>query len=204
MKQDLLTSIDDAPPKRAPISTATLDFILTTQIVVAWAGEAGEEPRLGWWRCDLVNEYGGMDIFKRLLPSTWMWATFQSVREAARRHDAQLRQKAHDPDRIYSIFNLGFELDERVDERLQHHKRTTPNPYDALPALQPVVLDEWDADAFLEWVDGHGVAQHSRTPIGRRLKGEPPTDPERALKRLVAALNAPGDTYPLPHYRRPA
>jgi hypothetical protein len=31
-----------------PISI--IDSILTAQITVGWAGEAGDEARLGWWR----------------------------------------------------------------------------------------------------------------------------------------------------------
>ena len=38
-----------------PLSSATIDAILTAQLAVAWAGEGGEEPRLKWWRTDLVS-----------------------------------------------------------------------------------------------------------------------------------------------------
>ena len=38
-----------------PIPNSTLDQILTAQLIVAWAGESGEEPRLKWWRTDLVT-----------------------------------------------------------------------------------------------------------------------------------------------------
>src|SRR5690606_27085265 len=86
--------------KRAPLPISEIDFALTAQITVAWAGEGGEEPRLGWWRSDLVSEYGGKDLFRRLLPHTWQWAVLQAVREAARRKDAELRAKAHDSDHV--------------------------------------------------------------------------------------------------------
>jgi hypothetical protein len=59
-----------------------LDTVLTAQLIVAWAGEEGEEPRLGWWRSDLVGDYGGKDLFRRLLPATWMWAVVQAVSHA--------------------------------------------------------------------------------------------------------------------------
>ena len=52
-----------------------LDHTLTIQLLVAWAGESGDPPRLGWWRTDMVSEYGGGDLFKRLLPNTWQWAS---------------------------------------------------------------------------------------------------------------------------------
>lgn len=99
---------------RVPIPMSEIDRALTAQFVVAWAGESGEEKRLGWWRSDLVSEFGGKDLFRRLLPSTWAWAVLQGAREAARRKDAELRRQDHDPDRILSLFSLGFELDERA------------------------------------------------------------------------------------------
>src|SRR3954463_4150117 len=107
------------PSDRVPIPTSDLDRILTAQLVVAWAGEGGEDKRLGWWRSDLVSEFGGKDLFRRLLPHTWPWAVLQAVREAARRKDAEFRRQDHNPDRILSLFSLGFELDERLEERLQ-------------------------------------------------------------------------------------
>lgn len=186
------------------IPNSALDAILTDQIAVAWAGEKGEEPRLGWWRCDLVSEYGGIDLFQRLLPDTWKWAVLQAVREAARRKDAALRQQDHNPDRIYSLFNLGFELDERVEERLQDLKRSGVVPEAALPGLNDVLIEPWDRQAFSDWVEGHDAATHTSAPVGRRLKGEPPAAPEHAVKRLVAALVPLAEAYPLPHYRRPA
>ena len=68
-----------------PIATSVLDKILASQIVVAWAGESGEEePRLGWWKTDLKSEFGGEDLFRRLLPNTSEWAVLQAIREAAR------------------------------------------------------------------------------------------------------------------------
>jgi hypothetical protein len=62
-------------PARSILSAPTvaeLDLLLTAQLAVAWAGEGhvGEEPRLGWWRSDLTSEFGGRDLFQRLLPRT--------------------------------------------------------------------------------------------------------------------------------------
>ena len=78
---------------KGPIPLSDIDGLLTVQIAVAWAGEGGEEPRLGWWKSDLASEFGGHDLFKRLLPHTWEWAVLQAVREAARRRDAELRRQ---------------------------------------------------------------------------------------------------------------
>ncbi|MEB3167475.1 MAG: BREX-6 system BrxE protein, partial [Synechococcaceae cyanobacterium] len=82
-----------SPGQGAAVANSDLDIALTAQIVVAWAGESGEQPRLGWWQTDLVSEFGGEDLLKELLPRTWPWAMLQAVREAARRKDEELRAK---------------------------------------------------------------------------------------------------------------
>jgi hypothetical protein len=187
--------------ERAPIPTSVIDTALTSQIVVAWAGEAGEERRLGWWRSDLVSEYGGEDLFRRLLPGTWRWAVLQGAREAARRTDAESRSHDHNPDRIISLFSLGFELDERIDERLQDLKRSGRAPAEALPGLA-VVNEGWHRDRFWDWVTGHGEADVSASPVGRQLRGGPPIAVDQLVRKLVAGLVPPAETYPLPHFRR--
>lgn len=191
-------------PEREPVPLSAIDSILTAQIAVAWAGEAGEQRRLGWWRSDLVSEFGGEDLFRRLLPHTWRWAVLQGVREAARRHDATLRQADHDPDRLFSLYNLGFELDERVEERFQDLKRSGAAPLHALPGLLGVLVEDWAPASFSEWLEGHAAVDPTAVPVGRRIKGDPPLAPERAVSQLVAALVPLTDAYPLPHFRRSA
>lgn len=184
-------------------SSADLDALLTLQLAVAWAGESGEEPRLGWWTTrDLHAEYGGLDLFRRLTPHTAPWAALQAVREAARRTDAALRARAHDPDRLVSLFRFGFTLDEQLDERLAHHKRSGTAPTHALPALSEVIADRWDRDRFDAWARRHGPAVYTASPAGRQLN-EPPDDPARLGVALVGALHPLGTSYPLPHVRRP-
>jgi hypothetical protein len=185
-------------PSRAP-SIAAIDFALTAQSIVAWAGEAGEERRLGWWRTDLISEFGGEDLFRRLLPATWAWATLEGAREAARRRDAELRRDDSAPDKVLSLFNLGFELDERLDERLASLKSSHRTPDEALPGLA-FIRSDWRPDRFLAWLDG--PADFTPTSIGRRLKGTPPTDLDPLIRKLLAALAPLSDAYPLPHYRR--
>jgi hypothetical protein len=178
-----------------------IDVALTSQLVVAWAGEKGEDGRLGWWRSDLVSEYGGEDLFRRLLPRTWRWAVLQGAREAARRKDAELRNQDHDRDRIVSLFSLGFELDERIEERLQDLKHSGAAPDEALPGLA-VVRDGWHQDQFWDWVIGHGRADAVQSVVGRRLKGSPPAAVDHLVRKLVAGLAPAAETYPLPHFRR--
>jgi hypothetical protein len=188
--------------RSAPFTVAELDVVLTAQLAVAWAGESGEEARLGWWRSDLVSEYGGEDLFQRLLPHTWRWAVLQAAREAARRRDAESRAQYHDPDQIVALFCLGFEIDEHLDERLHDLKRSGAPPDEALPTLRQVVSRRWDKGAFTRWLESHGRASFVAEPIGRRIKGAPPPQLSELAGQLLAALNPPTERYPLPHFRR--
>lgn len=185
-----------------PVSNSVLDAVLTAQLCVAWAGETGDPARLKWWRTDLISEFGGEDLFKRLLPHTWRWAMFEAAREAARRRDTEMRAADADADRLVTLFRLGFEIDEHVDERLADHKRSGAHPLDALPALRGLVDQTWSKESFSEWVVGHGDAPVTTVPAGRRLKGDVPTSTELTVKKLVAALHPLADAYPLPHFRK--
>jgi hypothetical protein len=189
-------------PRLASISRSDLDSVLTAQFALAWAGESGEEPRLGWWRSDLVSEFGGEDLFQRLLPHTWQWAVFQAAREAARRRDAECRAQDHDPDQIVSLFSFGFEIDERLDEGLLDLKRAGKPPLEALPRLNKVVSESWKRERFVDWIRTYGEAIYVTSPIGRRLKGDQPESLTLLVQKLLAALSPLPNEYPLPHYRR--
>jgi len=139
-------------------AVSELDSLLTIQLIIGWAGESGEDRRLGWWRSDLSSEFGGADLFARVVPRTWRWAVLQGAREAGRRRDAELRAHDHDPDRLLTIFRFGFEADARIEERLQDLKRSSADPATALPGLQSVVAATWDRERFGAWVRGHGQA----------------------------------------------
>jgi hypothetical protein len=195
--------VESAPARshREPIPMSDIDMALTSQLVVAWAGETGEERRLGWWQVDLASEYGGVDLFRRLLPSTWRWAALQGAREAARRVDAELRRRDHEPDRIVSLFSLGFELDERIEERLADLKRSGRMPDEALPGLA-VTDDGWQPENFWDWVSGHGQPGGTASPVGRRLSGSLPAALGQQVSRLVAGLAPAAESYPLPHFKR--
>lgn len=181
---------------------AALDRALTAQFVVAWAGEGGEEPRLRWWKTDLVSEFGGQDLFKRLLAHTWDWAVLQAAREAARRHDAALRARDHQADRLLSLFALGFDIDERLEERLQSLKRSGRTTEEALPGLVETVGEDWSPQRFAAWVAAHGKPAYKPAPTGRRLEGAPPDALDQVVDALVGALGPVVDTYPLPHFLR--
>jgi hypothetical protein len=176
------------------------DQILAVQITVAWAGEAQSEPRrLGWWKTDLVDPAGGGDLLARLLPKTQKWASLEAVREAARRCDAKNREKMADSDKARTLFFLGFELDEQLDERLAWHKRSGVAPREALSLT-------FDADSAFsgEQVEKlliePGVPNTDVVPAGRQLKGGMPDDALQAVQALAAALVPFADDYPTPFY----
>lgn len=179
----------------------TLDAILALQTAVGWAGEGRESTkRLGWWNTDLVDPTGGGDFLARLLPRTHAWASLEAVREAARRVDEQGRRGMADPDQIRSLYFLGFDVDERLAERLAEHKRSGSAPADVLRL--PVRLDAFDADAFAAALRLEGKAPaYDVVPGGRQLKGAMPAQLEVAVKTLAAALVPPPDRYPLPFFK---
>lgn len=201
----LFEKVSDPPSIAArPLPQSAIDAALTAQLAVAWAGEGGEDRRLGWWRSDLVSEFSGEDLFRRLLPHRWQWAVLQGAREAARIKDAERRIQDHDPDQILSLYHLGFELDERIEDRLQCLKGLGEPPREVLPGLADVIEPDWNRDHFLDWIQGHGEVETTVTPAGRRLKGPGTASLDQLVCRFVAALAPLGDAYPLPHVRRTA
>jgi hypothetical protein len=151
--------LDRQPQERAQVvPPSDLDGLLTAQIAVAWAGEKGEDGRLGWWDSDLTGELGGQDLFQRLLPETWAWATLQAARAAAIRRDAAIRAKDHDPDAILTLFGQGFAIDELAEERLRELKGSGSLPIDALPGLREVIRVAWQRERFAERILGSDLA----------------------------------------------
>lgn len=203
----MLNAQDPTPSRqgRLPLPLSDLDLLLTVQITVAWAGEGGTSggvERLGWWRTNLVSEFGGEDLFQFLTPNTWQWASLQAVRQAACRRDAEMRAQVDDADRLISLYYLGFEIDERLEERLIDLKRSGVPPREALPGLAAILMPEWNRDSFIEWLASFGESEYTPAPVGRRLKGAPPTALDQTTRRLVAALAPLAESYPLPHFRR--
>jgi hypothetical protein len=180
---------------------AALDRVLVAQLVVAWAGEGGEEARrMGWWPSDMLTEYGGEDLFRRLLPRTWQWGVLRAVREAARRREAAMIERHHDPDRIVGLFNLGFEVDERLSDRIAELERAGESRATALPELEAMIAAEWDRERFLAWIRRHPTPSYEIVPTGRRLHGPVPASFEAQAQALVGALDPLADAYPLPHF----
>lgn len=185
------------------LSQEQLDKILTLQFAVAWAGESGEdEPRLRWWNTDMVSEFGGQALLQRLAPTTWEWATLEVVREAARREDAKARGRDAEPDRLVSLFRLGFETDEQLQDRLLELKRSGATPKSALPELFDAT-EKWEPARFQKWLSQGSAPKVAKEPSGRRLTQAPPSDPTIAAQSLAHALLPFSDDYPCPHYRDP-
>jgi hypothetical protein len=178
-----------------------LDDIIATQTLVAWAGEGRCEPaRLGWWSTDLVDEFGGGDFFRRLLPRTHKWAALEAVREAARRQDAKIRSEAADPDMQRSLFHLGHEVDRQLDERLAEHKAEAEDPSEVMPLLR-LLDDEFNRDQLAATLQESGKVDFNETPGGRRVPGEMPDDLREAVRTLAAAIVPFGERYPHPYYQ---
>lgn len=181
------------------MTDGVLDAVLALQFTVAWAGEGRCSPRrLGWWDTDLIDPAAGGDFFERLLPQTHLWASLEAVREAARLHDAKARAKMADPDRMRTIFFLGFELDEQLGDRLSTLKRGALPPSEALPL--PLPLTEEFSEKKLIPALGGGDAEFAVVPGGRHVKGTRPDAPDALVRRLAAALVPFAAQYPLPFY----
>lgn len=184
----------------ALLPTTSLDSMLATQLTVAWAGESRGAGRLGWWETDLVDLHGGGDLLRRLLPRTHLWAALQGARDAARRTEEEALAKLADRDRLRTLFHLGFELDERLAERLSDLKRSSKSPVEALPLA--VHLGQAFTPAALEEALGKPKQPaYDVVPGGRLMKSGMPAAPDLAVKNLAAALFPLLERYPLPFYR---
>jgi hypothetical protein len=188
------------------VSQRDIDSLLSAQLIVAWAGEKGDaddpaSQRLGWWQTNLVGE-GAEYEFKDLLPNTWRWGMLQAVRHAAKIHDASVRAKDHDPDRLLTLYSLGFEIDEKVDERLVQFKQNSKAIEEVLPDVASMINAGWSLERFTTWVAKHGKESTTTVPAGRRLKGQPPEQIHTLLGKLVAGLAPLADTYPMPHFKQ--
>jgi hypothetical protein len=178
-----------------------LDAVLAIQLTVAWAGEGRCTPRrLGWWDTDLIDEAGGGDFFARLLPQTHAWASLEAVREAARRTDAKARGRMADPDKMRTLFFLGFELDEQLGDRLAAHKRSGRLPAEVLPLSVPLTAD-FAKEKVVAAFQGGDVTFTKVPPNGRQMKGQRPDAPDALVKRLAAALVPLVEEYPVPFYK---
>lgn len=181
----------------AHLTPEQLDAILALQLSVAWAGEAAGTPRrLGWWNTDLIDAEGGGDLFARLVPRTAAWAGFELTRQAARRVEAAALTRVARRDEYWTLFHLGFALDEQLHDRLAHHRRHLHVPTDVFgPSL--LAAGAWDANAFAAHLTRGDQPKVEVTPSGRHVRAKP-ASPVEAVPLLAAALVPFAKEYPLP------
>lgn len=184
----------------ADMSACTADLILGMQVVVAWAGEGlNELQRLGWWKTDLIDEFGGGAFFEELTPETAKWTSLEAVREAARRTEASLRDDAAEPESIRSLYHLGHEDDSQLEDRWSDLKRENEDPAEVLEYVA-MTREEFDRDELEEWCESMAEVNYRSMPAGRELRGVAPDEPAELARHLVAALTPFPDDYPMPHY----
>ena len=186
------------------ISSSTLDTILALQMTIAWAGEGLCEPkRLDWWRTDLIDEAGGGDLLKRLLPKTHQWAALEAVRSAAIQIDRRERAKLAKPDALRTLFFWGVLVDEQLNDRLAEHKRNTSSQMPSEILQFPTKLGVFfDRTAFEVTVSNlYGQVEIKIVPGGRLLIETGAEDLDTKAKKLAAALLPLADNYPMPMYR---
>jgi len=182
------------------LSPTQLDELLLLQLTVAWAGEAaaGDAPRLGWWKTDLVDAMAGGDLFSRLVPRTAAWASLALVRAAATRIDEAAREKIAQGDALRTLFHLGFAIDEQIADRIAHHRTHGHTPAEVLGARW-LVDKPWSKGAFEAFLHALGAPKVEVTPSGRKVIAPRATVLE-AAPLLAAALLPLAPAYPLPFF----
>jgi hypothetical protein len=185
------------------VTNNILDRILALQIMVAWAGEGACDPkRLDWWRTDLIDEYGGGDLFARLLPKTAKWASLEAVRLAAIQVDRRKRLEMAQPDGVRTLFFWGYDVNEQLRERLGFYKSSGENPLNAL--AEYISLDIYKPflqDEFTEAIRLHHKVDFKVVPHGREIVGDMLQAVDENAKKLAAALLPLAESYPMPFYR---
>lgn len=182
------------------LTPTQLDELLLLQLTVAWAGEAaaGDAPRLGWWKTDLVDAAAGGDLFSRLVPRTAAWASLSLVRAAATRIDAAVREKIAQGDTLRTLFHMGFAIDEQIADRIAHHRTHAHAPAEVFGARW-LVDKPWSKPGFEAFLHALGTPKVDVTPSGRKLIAPRATVLE-AAPLLAAALLPLAPAYPLPFY----
>jgi hypothetical protein len=179
-----------------------LDSLLSLQLLVAWSGEGLSEPkRLNWWRTDLVDEGGGGDFLLRLLPKTHQWAALSAVRQAAIQVDRQMRLESSNPDSLRTLFFWGFDVDEKLSERLADHKRSGITVGEVMPKLSNL-QKTFSMDEFkIVLQSKQQQVKFNILPSGREVLGTIPDALDQRAEMLMSALCPLAERYPMPFYR---
>ncbi len=184
------------------LGSTPYDTIIAFQFTMAWAGEALSQPaRLGWWRTDLVDEFGGGDLMLRVAPRTHKWAALEAAREAAVLADRKARQRLADSDSARTLFFWGFEIDEKLGERIRDLKWAGKSPAEVLP-LPCELGSDFDRASFLKTLEAIGPATpHEVQASGREIQAAMPVDLAEAARMFMGAFQPLADEYPLPFFR---
>ena len=194
------------PPTMAgSLSDSDLDQILALQLMIAWAGEGlCRPPRLGWWQTDLVDEAGGGDLFARLTPRLQHWSALEAVRETARRHDARCRREVAEPERVRTLFNLGFRVEEQLATRLSILKGAEDSSRQPLPLVRDPETP-FSREALTQSLAALTPrVKHTAVLGGRELSGAVLNEPLILARQLAIALIPLTDHYPMPFARASA
>ena len=135
---------------------------------------------------------------ERLVPRTHLWAALEAAREAARRTDENARVRMGTPDKLRSLFFLGFAVDEALADRFALLKGQGRPPVEVLRI--GLVQEKFARDA-LEGLLGRKDVKVTVVPGGRQLKGPMPGDFGDLVRDLAAALIPLVDEYPLPFFK---
>ena len=179
-----------------------LDKVLAMQIALAWAGE---KYRLGWWPSDVTERNGGYTQLQDLAPSSATWLALKTVREIAKRVDKETRSRSKHPDDIYTIFRLGFDVDDLLNKRLTHHIHAQAPIHILLKHikwLHDPIHQPWHQDELQVWIKTltPQSTSHEHISLGRRIKASRPQNivgHSIILMRLLLPLT---HTYPMPHF----
>jgi hypothetical protein len=182
------------------IPPITIETILKLQLLVAWAGEAA---RLGWWKTNLIDRYGGLDLFRRLAPRTGDISAWEQLRLAATAVDLERRRQQADPDRLITLFHLGHDVDEAIADHIRHIKVSAGSMSALIPEDPDHPEEPWNGEGFVARLTPLGAADVETTPTGRRIRTEIPVGHDVRAKRLAAALLPLAPQYPLPYFRLP-
>lgn len=192
----------DTTKLETAIAPEELDVVLMLQCLVGWAGEGlTDPPRLNWWSTQLLDEWGGEDLFKRLFPRTFEWALLEATRKVAIQLDRRKRTSLAQPDCVCTLFFWGFGIDEKLEERLILHKQNRNQPYDVLNF--PLDLrEEFEEKAFKEAIQSlNSEIAFKIVPEGREIKQTIPESIADAAKNLISGLIPISGEYPMPFYR---
>jgi len=135
---------------------------------------------------------------ERLLPRTYLWAALEAAREAARRTDEKARVRMGTPDKLRSLFFLGFAVDEALADRFASLKGQGRPPVEVLRI--GLVQEKFARDA-LEGLLRRKDIKVTVVPGGRQLKGLVPSDLGDLVRDLAGALVPLVDEYPLPFFK---